>query len=110
MEGTWSALLARYGQRVVLHRGEETSEQPAFLQPIRETGQAQQVPSPLGLRREDRFLYLGVPECPLALTDWVEWNGCAYTVQSAHPIYLGQTALYIWAVLRPGDAEKEVTG
>ena len=77
------------------------------MQPIRETGQEQQVPSPLGFRREDRLLYLGVPDCPLGQEDWVEWNGEAYTVQSTHPVYLGRTALYTWAVLRPRDLEAE---
>ena len=109
MEREWSALLARYGQETVLHQGEREIRARAFLQPIRETGREQQVPSPLGLRREDRFLYLGAPDQPLALSDWVEWQGNAYTVQSTHPVYLGRTALYTWAVLRPRDLEQEET-
>ncbi len=109
MERTWSALLARYGQEVTLHRGETETNGRAFLQPIRETGREQQVPSPLGLRREDRFLYLGEAGQPLARTDWVEWNGAAYTVQSVHLVYVGQTGLYTWAVLRPRDPEQEGT-
>ena len=107
MEREWEALLARYGQQVVLHQGEQSAAGRAFLQPIRETGREQQVPGPLGLRREDRFLYLGAPDRPLAPADWVEWNGAAYTVQSAHPVYLGRTALYTLAVLRPREAEEE---
>lgn len=99
MEREWEALLVRYGQQVVLHQGEQSAAGRAFLQPIREAGREQQVPGPLGLRREDRFLYLGAP------ADWVEWNGAAYTVQSAHPVYLGRTALYTWAVLRPREEE-----
>lgn len=108
MEREWSALLERYGQRVVLHQGEQETAGRAFLQPIRETGQEQQVPSPLGFRREDRLLYLGVPDCPLGQEDWVEWNGGAYEVWSTHPVHVGQTVLYTWAVLRPRDLEAEV--
>ena len=107
MEREWSALLERYGQRVVLHRGERETAGKAFLQPIRETGQEQQVPSPLGFRREDRLLYLGVPDCPLGQEDWVEWNGGAYEVWSTHPVHAGQEVLYTWAVLRPRDLEAE---
>ena len=81
----------------------------AFVQPVLDRGTEQREPSPLGLRREDRFLYLGAPDRPLAPADWVEWNGAAYTVQSAHPVYLGRTALYTWAVLRPRDLEQEET-
>ena len=39
----------------------------------------------------------------------MEWQGTAYTVQSTHPVYLGRTALYTWAVLRPRDLEQEET-
>ena len=39
IEQEWSALLERYGQRVVLHQGERETAGKAFLQPIRETGQ-----------------------------------------------------------------------
>ena len=108
IEQEWSALLERYGQRVVLHQGEQETAGRAFLQPIRETGQEQQVPSPLGFRREDRFLYLGAPDCPLGQEDWVEWNGAGFTVWSTHPVHVGQTVLYTWAVLRPRDLEAEV--
>lgn len=108
MEQEWSALLERYGQRVVLHQGEQETAGRAFLQPIRETGQEQQVPSPLGFRREDQFLYLGAPDCPLGQEDWVEWNGGAYEVWSTHPVHVGQTVLYTWAVLRLRDLEAEV--
>ena len=56
MEREWAALLARYGQSVALHRGEETVRTQAFLQAVTERDRAQEAPSPLGLRREDRFL------------------------------------------------------
>ena len=47
MDAAWAALLAKYGQRVVLHQGDSTVAARAFLQPIREKGQAQSLPSPL---------------------------------------------------------------
>ena len=55
MDAAWAALLAKYGQRVVLHQGDSMVDTRAFLQPIREKGQAQSLPSPLGWQREDRF-------------------------------------------------------
>lgn len=109
MDGAWAALLAKYGQPVVLHQGDTTVEARAFLQPIREKGQAQSLPSPLGWQREDRFLYLGDPSCPLTAnrSDWVEFEGEGYTVTSAHPVYVGSSVSHIWAVLRPRDAREE---
>lgn len=48
MEREWAALLARYGQSVALHRGEETVRTQAFLQAVTERDRAQEAPSPLG--------------------------------------------------------------
>ena len=107
MAREWSALLGRYGQSVVVHQGTKEFLCRAFMQPIRERGQEQQAPSPLGLRREDRFLYLGDPSYVLGPEDWLEWKGRAYEVWSTHPIDLGRATLYYWAVLRPRDTEQE---
>lgn len=108
MDAAWAALLTKYGQRVVLHQGDSTVDTHAFLQPIREKGQAQSLPSPLGWQREDRFLYLGDPNHPLSdHGDWVEFEGAGYAVVSAHPVYVGNSVSHIWAVLRPRDAGEE---
>ena len=108
MDAAWAALLTKYGQRVVLHQGDSTVDPPAFLQPIREKGQAQSLPSPLGWQREDRFLYLGDPNHPLSdHGDWVEFEGAGYAVVSAHPVHVGNSVSHIWAVLRPRDTGEE---
>ena len=108
MDAAWAALLAKYGQRVVLHQGDSTVDARAFLQPIREKGQAQSLPSPLGWQREDRFLYLGDPNHPLSdHGDWVEFEGTGYAVVSAHPVHVGNSVSHIGAVLRPKDTGEE---
>lgn len=108
MDAAWAALLTRYGQRVVLHQGDSTVDTRAFLQPIREKGQAQSLPSPLGWQREDRFLYLGDPNQPLSdHGDWVEFEGAGYAVVSAHPVHVGSSVSHIWAVLRSRDTGEE---
>ena len=108
MDAAWATLLAKYGQRVVLHQGDSTVDARAFLQPIREKGQAQSLPSPLGWQREDRFLYLGDPNHPLSdHGDWVEFEGAGYAVVSAHPVHVGNSVSHIWAVLRPRDTGEE---
>lgn len=109
MDTAWASLLTKYGQRVVLHQGDSAVDTRAFLQPIREKGQAQSLPSPLGWRREDRFLYLGDPKYPLTANsqDWVEFEGEGYAVTSTHPVYVGTGVSHIWAVLRPRDEREE---
>lgn len=103
----WKAILARYGQSVTVYpdpAGEGTALR-AFLQPVLERGEGQLTPSPLGLRREDRFLYLGPADIPLtAGVSRVSWEGQDYEVQSAHPVG-AKTASHWWAVLRPRDKE-----
>ena len=105
---TISALLDRYGQCVTLYRGgvEAGREVRAFLQPLREAGREQARPSPLGLRREDRYLMLGEPDVPAAPGDRVVWRESGYEVRTAHPIYLGERLSHWWAVLAPWGKEE----
>ena len=97
---TISVLLDRYGQCVTLYRGgvEPGREVRAFLQPLREAGREQARPSPLGLRREDRYLMLGEPDVPAAPGDRVVWR--------ESPIYLGERLSHWWAVLAPWGKEE----
>ena len=105
---TISVLLDRYGQCVTLYRGgvEPGREVRAFLQPLREAGREQARPSPLGLRREDRYLMLGEPDVPAAPGDRVVWRESGYEVRTAHPIYLGERLSHWWAVLAPWGTEE----
>lgn len=103
MEREWRAILARYGQAVTVYRTETAEGVPlrAFLQPVLEKGTEQSLPSPLGMRREDRFLYLGPGDVPLtARESRVAWAGRDYEVQSAQSVGSGN---HWWAVLRPRD-------
>ena len=103
----WQAILARYGQSVTVgtQAKDDAVTVRAFLQPVLDKNQAQSVPSPLGLRREDRFLYLGPTHVPLtAFESLVTWQGQVYEVQSAHPVGARGTGHW-WAMLRPRDKE-----
>ena len=102
----WKGILSRYGQTLSLHPaggGEEISLR-AFLQPVLGRSEDQQGPSPLGLRREDRFLYLGPADVSLADGDELEWQGTRYRVESTHLVG-PETGGHRWALLRPGDRE-----
>ena len=53
MDREWTAILARYGQNVVLHRDGGKVQLRAFLQPVLDQRGEQAVPTALGLRRGD---------------------------------------------------------
>ena len=101
----WHTILARYGQVVTVFPkgGDEGAETRAFVQPLAERGEDQRVPSPLGLRREDRFLYLGPGTVPLEEGGRVQLGQENYVVQAAHSIGPG---LFWQGVLRPMDEER----
>ena len=103
MEREWKAILNRYGQEVeVLDAEGKVRRVRAFLQPVLERGREQRVPTLLGLRREDRFLYLGPADLAvMAGENRVRWQGRSYEVQSAHPV--AGSPHHWWAVLRPGN-------
>ena len=108
MDREWQAILDRYGQSVKLLAPEDQTGTAvrAFLQPLREAGREQARPSPLGLRREDRYLMLGEPDVPAAPGDRVVWRESGYEVRTAHPIYLGERLSHWWAVLAPWGKEE----
>lgn len=102
-------LMRQYGQSVELVRAGEVTPTRAFLQPItrKREEQAQYLPTPLGLRREDDFLYLGPPQLELkAGRDRVRWGGRTFLIRTAHPIYVGSGISHWWAVLVPADKEE----
>ena len=108
--GVLQGLLDRYGQAVTVLGG--SAQEPvagrAFLQPIldRREDWKQRRPSPLGLARKDRFLYLGEPDLPLSMGDRVSCLGVDYEVQAAQPIWVGKVLSHWWAVLRVRDREE----
>lgn len=102
MQREWDGILEKFGQAVTLRKGEEEIPLRAFIQPALDRGRDQQAPAPLGLGRQDRFLYLGPAGHPLDLDTLVEWKGKDYRVQSAHLVGEG-VCPHWWAMLYPRD-------
>ena len=107
MEREWAAILARFGQEVTLTAPEgEPVPVRAFVQPILDR-QPQLEPSPLGTRREERWLYLGPPEPPLTAGETgICWEGRSFTAETARQVWAGGGPSHWWAVLRPVDKEE----
>lgn len=102
MERMWSDILSRFGQEVCLRRGEDTVSLRALIQPVLDRREEQEVPSPLGLGRQDRFRYMGPAGHPLDPDTLVEWKGKNYRVRSAHLAGEG-VCPYWWAMLYPRE-------
>lgn len=101
MAGKFEHILSRYGRDVTVYNEAvpEGTAVRAFVQPMREKGTEQSVPSPLGRVEQDRFLYLGPPETALDHTCRVAVQGEVYRVETAQPIYVGGVVSHWWAVL-----------
>lgn len=103
----FEAMLNKYGQRATVYSkdGATGSAARAFIQPLLSEKQSlhQHSPTPLGRRRTDRFLYLG--ERGIAIEAGVgccvQWGEERFSVQMAHPVYIGGEILHWWAVLIP---------
>ena len=110
MEREIDAVLRRLGRAVTVENpGEEPCVVQALIQPIRDKGEDQSSPTPLGILRKDRFLYLGQAHVPLRDGGSVAEDEARYQVVSAHPIRSGgQDPAYWWAILRP-EAGEETT-
>lgn len=96
-------MLRRHGQQAQIHMDGQCWTVRAFLQPVLDR-EPQQVPSPLGLRREERVLYLGPADVAiLPENTTVEWQGRCYEVRSAREVGDGH---HCWAILQAleGDA------
>ena len=74
----WETVLRRYGSRVTVE-GETVQ---AILQSVRDNA-PQLPPTPIGMSREERVLYLGPASRPLSPRETVLWEGAEYEVRTA---------------------------
>lgn len=101
LEREFARILNRYGQIVRVYNKKEAKSVTlrAFVQPMRERGTEQTVPSPLGQVKQDRFVYLGPAETALDENCRVELGSEQFRVHAAHPIRVGDRVSHWWAVL-----------
>ena len=96
MDRQWEDILRRYGVEVQVRTGGACRRVKAFLQPVLDR-EEQLVPTPLGLRREERVLYLGSVQVRLSpRKSTVRWGGADYEVCSTRNV----EGHHVWAVLQ----------
>ena len=103
---TFERILARYGGEVMVFTDKEDEgiAARAVIQPIRDR-QRQNVASPLGWRKEERWLYLGQPEVSIDLgpEGFLQWGGMEFSVFSARRVDLGRDSCHWWGILVPRE-------
>ncbi|MBE6957056.1 MAG: hypothetical protein E7450_06355 [Ruminococcaceae bacterium] len=93
--------LERYGRAVTVYTPQypEGAVEKVMLQPERTRGTARAVPSPLGWKKQGRFIYLGPAHVPLEGKCGLEAEGVRYSLRNARPVYAGGELTHWWAVL-----------
>ncbi len=108
---SFSRVLRRYGRAVTLcdRDGKPLGEGKGFLQAIPENDAKQFSPTPLGLARQERFLYLGEAGLALRAQDdqLLCCDGLRYRIERAQPVFLGKELCHWRALLRRQDEVSE---
>ena len=96
-----STELERHGRVVTLYtpKHPEGVAVKAVVQPERSRGTARAVPSPLGWKKQGRFIYLGPAKVSLeGGSVRMEADGVRYDMHNARPVYAGGEITHWWAV------------
>lgn len=100
--GDWRAILARYGQKVVLRRGGEEVPVRAFFQPVEEKAPGEE-PTPIGVAPRGKYLYLGPAEEPLEGVEELAWEGRVFRPLRWRGFPVGEGTAYLWGVFEERD-------
>ena len=97
-------ILARYGRPVELRQkaAEPGIVTAAFLQAMAGGEERERVPTRLGTLREETFLYLGDPNCPLEELEagGILCDGILYEVLHARLVWMGNQPSHWRAILK----------
>lgn len=103
---SFEKILARYGSPVTIfsNGAGEGVHAMALIQPIRDR-ERQDLPSPLGWRKKERWLYLGEPDVPLEVEEggFVRAGELEFEVYSARRVDLGRETCHWWGILVPRE-------
>ena len=103
MKGRWRAILGRHGRQVVVEKMGQEVQVRAFIQPVLDK-KLQFVPSPLGLRPEERAVYLGPGDVQLHPGESVVRDAeRVYEVRAARSVGNGH---HVWALLQRKEREE----
>lgn len=82
----------------------------ALIQPVldRREDWKQNLPTPIGIYRQDRFLYFGDAGEDISGLGkgCLLWNGGKFDVLESQAVFVGDEQVYWWAILTPGEDER----
>ena len=104
---TMDKILTRYGNLMVLHRGEETVPFRGFLQPFRSKSQQGMQPkyTPLGKWAAGQYVLLAPAEVRLTIEDTVSLSDRSFTVKRIEPVMAAGAVVYYWGLCEEKGGE-----
>lgn len=108
MKRDFLRLVRRHGTEVILCDKGNIHKGKAFVQFVREKDE-RFLPTPLGNREQGRLICFCDPELSLetaSIEAQLIWHNKKYHIATAQPISVGDTDLFVWAVLLPEDEEE----
>lgn len=104
MKEKLETVFERFGLAVRVTQGETVRETHAFVQPMtRESGEEPFTATPVGAADGHVWRYLGPAEVELRMGDRLTCRSGSYVVRDTAAMYLGEEALYRWAMLAPEE-------
>ncbi len=101
-------IIQNYGSTVTMVQGEASESFRAFLQPVTSKSwqNMERAFGPLGEIPRGQYLYLGSAAKAVGSSDYLRCHETDYLVRKADTLYIGDEALYIWALcVRKGAAD-----
>jgi len=105
---SFDAMIKRFGRDVSLHMkdGWTSGDYRAFLQPLRYKNKMylEGVQTDIGYSDQSYYLYIGPVNHNLSALPQDAWiadsDNKKYSINKAEKVFLGNNALYIWAIVR----------
>ena len=101
MKALIQSILTGYGSLVTIRDGESTRTFRAFIQPVTEKGwqNTRKIIASLGQVPKGQYVYIGPAEMELLEGQMLEARWQKYLVRRCEKVFLGEEAMYTWALL-----------
>lgn len=108
MKALIESILQGYGSLATITDGESARTFRAFIQPVTEKGwqNTKKIIASLGQVPKGQYVYIGPAEVELTQGQRLETRGQTFLVRRCEKVFLGEEAMYTWALLtKAGGAD-----
>ena len=101
MKALIESILTGYGSLATIKDGDSARTFRAFIQPVTEKGwqNTKKIIASLGQVPKGQYVYIGPAEVELLEGQMLEARGQKYMVRRCETVFLGEEAMYTWALL-----------